>query len=244
MVSALAVSQAKYWHLKQVELFDNMESSDLKELGERVETELVEQGTDIYRAGDLSDRVYLLKSGTVKLWRESDDGKEFILHFMRSGDLFGELAIIEQEVRTETATVLEDAFVCSVGCHEFEDFLSRHPSVALRISRVIGERKERLEKRVLDLVAKDVRTRLAHTLARLADEFGHPDGDGISIELRLTQSDLAHLVGSTRETTSTVFNEFRRAGFVDSEGRTVRVLQPERLAGYTWDPDVKTGRAA
>lgn len=244
MVSALAVSQAKYWHLRQVELFDGMASGDLKDLGDRVETELVEQGRDIYRAGDLSDRVYLLKSGKLKLWRESDDGKEFILYFMGPGDLFGELAIAEQEVRTETATVLEDAFVCSVGCQDFERFLSRQPSLALRISRVIGERKQRLEQRVLDLVTKDVRTRLAHALAELAEDFGEEGEDGVRIDLRLTQSDLAHLVGSTRETTSTVFNEFRRAGFVDSEGRTVRVLQPESLAGYVWDPDVESTRAA
>lgn len=244
MVSARAVSQAKYWHLRQVELFDDMTGADLKTLGERVDTELIEQGREIYRPGDRADRVYLLKSGTVKLARRSEDGKEFILHFLRPGDLFGELCIADRPVRTETATTLEDAFVCTIDGDDFERFLTRHPSLILRVARIIRERKERLEERLVDLVAKDVRTRLAHALAALADDFGRRDDDGIRIDLRLTQSDLAHLVGSTRETTSTVFNEFRRAGLVDSEGRTIRVLQPDALAAYSWDPDAEPGRAA
>ena len=73
-------------------------------------------------------------------------------------------------------------------------------------------------------------------LAELARDFGIPEKRRVRVDLRLTQSDLAQLVGSTRETTSTVFNEFRRQGLVDSEGRTVWVLDPETLDRYAWAP--------
>ncbi len=245
MESSLAVAQAKYWHLKQVALFAGLAGTEIREIGEHFDTELVEAGEHIYQFGDLADRLYVLKSGRIKITRTSDDGKEFILYFISPGEIFGELAIIGKERRSCTATVVDDAFICTVAQSEFERFMRRHPEVSLEVARVIGRRKECTEKRVLDLISKDVRTRLAHTLADLARDYGERERRGVRIDLRLTQSDLAQLVGSTRETTSTVFNEFRRDNLVDSEGKTIWVLDPEALGGYAWGSGVRrSGRAA
>lgn len=245
MESSLAIAQAKYWHLKQVALFAQLAAPEVRQIGEHFDTALVEAGERIYQFGDLADRVYILKSGRIKVTRASSDGKEFILYFISPGEIFGELAITGKELRTGTATVLEDAFICAIDREHFEAFMLRHPEVSLNVSRVIGGRKDRIERRVLDLISKDVRTRLADTLAELAADYGTREKRGVRIDLRLTQSDLAQLVGSTRETTSTVFNEFRRAGLVDSEGRTVWVLDPEALGGYALTPRARrSSRAA
>jgi CRP/FNR family transcriptional regulator len=239
MESSLAIAQAKYWHLKQVALFAQLAAPEVRQIGEHFDTALVEAGERIYQFGDLADRVYILKSGRIKVTRASSAGKEFILYFISPGEIFGELAITGKELRTGTATVLEDAFICAIDREHFEAFMLRHPEVSLNVSRVIGQRKDRTERRVLDLISKDVRTRLANTLAELATDYGTDEKRGVRIDLRLTQSDLAQLVGSTRETTSTVFNEFRRAGLVDAEGRTVWVLDPEALGGYALTPRVR-----
>ena len=244
MENSLAVAQAKYWHLKQLVLFADLDSNDVREFGEYFETDLIEAGRRVYEFGDMADRVYVLKSGKIKITRTSECGKEFILYFIRPGDVFGELAITGQERRSDSAIVIEDAFICTVGGQEFERFMLQHPAVSLEIAKIIGRRKERTEGRMLDLVTKDVRTRLAHTLAELADEFGRPDKRKTLIDLRLTQTDLAQLVGSTRETTSTVFNEFRRNGLVESEGKEIWVLDSEALGNYAWTPRVRNSRAA
>ncbi len=242
MQSALAVSQAKYWHLRQVDLFSGLASAEVRRLGELVDTELREQGEVIYRVGDLSDTIYVLKSGKIKLSRTSEDGKEMILYYIRPGEVFGEVAITGQELRNGTATVVEDAFMCSIRRDDLEEYLGRIPGLALEFSRIIGRRKQQIESRVIDLVSKDVRTRLAQALSELATDFGCEAERGTLIDLPLTQSDLAQLVGSTRETTSTVFNEFRRNGLVDSEGRSIWVLDPEALIDYSWDQ--RAGKAA
>ncbi len=242
MQSALAVSQAKYWHLRQVDLFSGLASAEVRRLGELVDTELREQGEVIYRVGDLSDTIYVLKSGKIKLSRTSEDGKEMILYYIRPGEVFGEIAITGQELRNGTATVVEDAFMCSIRRDDLEEYLGRIPGLALEFSRIIGRRKQQIESRVIDLVSKDVRTRLAQALSELATDFGCEEERGTLIDLPLTQSDLAQLVGSTRETTSTVFNEFRRNGLVDSEGRSIWVLDPEALIDYSWDQ--RAGKAA
>ena len=244
MESSLAIAQAKYWHLKQVVLFAGLASNDVREFGEYFDTELIETGRRVYEFGDMADRVYVVKSGKIKITRTSDGGKEFILYFIRPGEVFGELAITGQERRSGSATVIDDAFVCTVGRQDFERFMLQHPAVSLEIAKIIGRRKERTEGRMLDLVTKDVRTRLARTLAELAAEFGRPDKSKTLIDLRLTQTELAQLVGSTRETTSTVFNEFRRNGLVDSEGKRIWVLDSEALGKYAWAPGVCSSRAA
>ncbi len=245
MESSLAIAQAKYWHLRQVALFAQLAAPEVRRIGELFDTALVEAGERIYQFGDPADRIYILKSGRIKVTRASSTGKEFILYFISPGEIFGELAITGKEFRTGTATVLEDAFICAIDRVHFEAFMLRHPEVSLNVARVIGRRKDSTERRVLDLISKDVRTRLANTLAELATDYGTPEERGVRIDLRLTQSDLAQLVGSTRETTSTMFNEFRRAGLVDSEGRTVWVLDPEALGGYALDRRVRrSSRAA
>ena len=132
--------------------------------------------------------------------------------------------------------------MCSIRRDDLEEYLGRIPGLALEFSRIIGRRKQQIESRVIDLVSKDVRTRLAQALSELATDFGCEEERGTLIDLPLTQSDLAQLVGSTRETTSTVFNEFRRNGLVDSEGRSIWVLDPEALIDYSWDQ--RAGKAA
>jgi len=107
--------------------------------------------------------------------------------------------------------------------------------VALWITRVVGNRLKRIEARMQDILFGDVRARLAHTLAELALDFGDEHSAGRRIRHHLTQTDLAELIGSTRETTSTVFNEFRRDGLVDREDGLIIVSDLEALRHYPGD---------
>lgn len=243
MESNLAIAQAKYWQLRQLGMFADLDGSAVRRLGEHSATELIEAGRTVYRFGDLADRVYVLKSGCVRVSRASDDGKELTLYFVRPGEIFGELAIVGKERRSTCAMVIEDAFMYAVARDRFEHFMLGHPEISLAVARTIGRRKELTERRMLDLVYKDVRSRVAGVLAELADEFGASDELGVRIDLPLTQTDLAQLVGSTRETTSTVFNELRRAGLVEAEGRTVWVLDTDALGGKLLSSDARKGRS-
>ena len=230
MQATLAVSQAKYWHLKQVDLFSTLADWELRQLVNISDLRLFKRGEDVYLSGDLSDRLYILRTGKVKLYRETDDGKAVILGFQGPGDLFGETAVTGEAYRTDSASVVDDAFVCIIDRDRFGGYLLEHPDLALRITRVIAARKQVIEQRVLDLLSKDVRTRLAHALADLAHRYGEDDDRGVRLGLRLTQTDLGQLVGSTRETTSMAFNTFRRDGLVDAKDRVIWVLDQEALA--------------
>lgn len=229
METALAVSQAKYWHLKQLVLFAQLSDWELRQLVNIADLRLFKEGEDVYRDGDLADRLFIVRTGKAKLHKAMAGDKDVILTFVGPGELFGETAITGEETRHESATVMEDAFMCMIDRDRFHGYLLEHPDLALRITRIISERKRAVERRVIDLLSKDVRTRLAHALVELADRYGESDDKGVRIDLRLTQTDLGQLVGSTRETTSMAFNDFRRRGYVDSKDRIVWVRDLEAL---------------
>ena len=123
-----------------------------------------------------------------------------------------------------------DAFVCVIERDQFEGYVHQHPDLALHVGCVISRRRRRAEDLVGALLSQDVKTRLARTLVRLAAEHGDADEQGIRVDLRLTQTDLGQLVGSTRETTSMAFNAFRRDGLVEAKDRVIWVLDHEGLA--------------
>lgn len=224
--------RARRWHLQRFGLLDCLTDAEIRRLGEISEAIVVERGKLVYRPGEASDRVFLLRTGRVKVSRLSEDGKQVTLAVLGPMELFGELAMAGEQVREEVAEVVEDAVVFAFEREAFETFLLRHPDLALRVTRMMGHRLRRSESQIQDILFKDVRTRLAHTLARLAEEFGKTDPKGVRLSVRLTQTELAHLIGSTRETTSTIFNEFRRQGLVDNDERYVIVRDLEALRAY------------
>lgn len=232
MGTALAVSQAKYWHLRQMGVFKSLADWELRQLVKFADLRLIKNGTDVYRDGDLAHHFFVIRSGKVKLFRDLPNGKRMILDFHGTGDLFGEGAVLGEERRGENAEVVDDAFVCIIDRDQFASYLGQHPDVALQVGSVIARRRRRAEASSAALLSQDVRTRLAHALARLGIEHGNEDEKGLRVDLRLTQTDLGELVGSTRETTSMAFNAFKRDGLVDAKDRVVWVLQAEALAAY------------
>jgi len=216
METALAVSQTKYWHLKQMGMFKSLADWELKQLVNIADLRLFKRGEDVFRAGDLWDHFYVLRTGTVKLYREIACGKQIIFGFEGPGVMFGETALIVANRRRDNARIVDGAFTCVIERNRFAGYLAQHPDLSGWVTAVIAKRKEAIEDRMIALLSEDVRARLAHALVRLANECGEPDDRGLRIGLRLTQTDLGQLVGSTRETTSMAFNGFRREGLVES----------------------------
>ncbi len=223
---------AKFRRLRRSALLDCLSDADLRTLGRFCEIREMARGATVYRAGDPAHSVYLLEAGSVKLSRVARNDKEVNLAVLGEADLFGELALGAEQLCCDTVCVVEDAVVCGFRCPDLELFLGKQPELALRMTKLIGARLKRVESRIQDILFKDVRTRLAHTMARLANKFGEKVPEGTRISMRLTQTDLAHLIGSTRETTSTIFNEFRREGLIGSDGRYIIVHDIDVLRAY------------
>jgi len=220
--------QRRLWYIKNAALFSWLQQDELQRLASRSEMVACKKETTFYFAHEQSDSIYLVKEGRVKLTRTSAEGREVILDILGSGEIFGELAVTGEEIRTHSATAVDDTLVCIITRQEFEDLLRRHPEMALRVLKLVGLRRRELEMRLEDLIFQPVANRLVLTLLWQARRHGARDADG-SIRLPLTQKDLAHLVGASREAVAEQIAEFKQAGLLDTGYRSLRLVNPQGL---------------
>jgi CRP-like cAMP-binding protein len=184
----------------------------------------------IYRYGDTTDRVYLLKSGRVRLMRVGKNGTRSVVSILRPGEIFGEVFRPEGTTIEEMAVASGEAEVWSIEGRDFRAQLEARPALALDVVRAYAERVRALRKRVLGLTFKEVPARLADTLFILVEAHGERCPHGGETDLRgITQQDLADLVGASRSFVSTLINEMKREGVLGNVGRILCVRDQKAL---------------
>jgi CRP-like cAMP-binding protein len=184
----------------------------------------------LYRPGDTSDRVYLLKSGRVRLMRIGKGGGRSVVSILKAGDLFGELFRPDGSPIEELAVASGEAEVWSIEGRDFRAQLEARPALASDVIRSYAERVRGLRKRLLGLTFKEVPARLAETLLSLSETHGERCPHGGETDLKgITQQDLADLVGASRSFVSTLINEMKRDGMLGNVGRILCVKDPKAL---------------
>lgn len=221
--------KTKLWYLQNIDLFKELTNEEMKTLDRITSMSSVKKKAPIYLPGDPSQQVYLLKSGRVKISRITADGKEITLALLKAGEIFGELEVLDKTPRDTMAEALDDAELCIIQREDFLKILQAKPDLSIRLTKLAGSRLRNIERRIEDLIFRDVPARLAHLLIEMAEEFGQQEGAGIRIEVRLTHQDLANLIGSTRETVSTTLGEFKRQGLLQRDGRSILISSPQEL---------------
>jgi CRP/FNR family transcriptional regulator, cyclic AMP receptor protein len=226
------IPSEKIWYLKRIKIFSDLDDTTLQAVAAKVVHTQFRRRETIFTAWDPSDRIYLLKSGRVKLYMLSEEGREITLAIMDPGDVFGETALVNPAARQVFAEALDDATVAVMGLADFEALVRGHPDVALKVTQAIGQQLIRTQRQVESLAFADVSTRLARFLLDQLSERGEPrNGAGARrLPLALTHQEMANLLGTTRETLTSTLNRFVDAGVVAVESRgTLVVLQPDTL---------------
>jgi CRP/FNR family transcriptional regulator len=221
--------RTKLWYLKNINLFHGMTEEQMRMIEQRTVMREVRRREVLYLPGDAGDRIYLLKRGVVKISALDEHGREIILALLHKGEVFGEEAALEDAPRDHMAEAYEDALICIITKQDFLDMLHRYPDLAFRVTKLVGFRLKIFRSRVEKLLFKGAPARLAATLLDLARDHGVPDAQGILLPLKLSQQDLASLIGVTRESVNLALSDFRKEGLVAVEGRTIRLLRPEAL---------------
>ncbi len=183
----------------------------------------------IYLPGDPSDQVFLLKAGVVKISAIGPSDRELILAFLSPGDVFGELAVVDDEPRDHLAEAYEDSVICAIDRDLFLTIVRESPELGYQVTKLMGFRLRRLRGRGEELLYKSAPARVAHVLLDLAEQHGVRDADGTVIPLRLSQSDLANLVGLTRETVNIILRDFRERQLLEVDRRSIRLKDTRAL---------------
>jgi CRP-like cAMP-binding protein len=186
-------------------------------------------GTSLFIEGTRSDTVVVVISGRVKVFTSAEDGTEVILAVRGPGALLGELAAIDDQPRSASVRSLEPVEVLTVGLRQFTTFLQIHPRIVWVMMRILTDRLRDADRKRIEFGVYDTLNRVAHRLVELVDRFGEPTESGIKITLPLTQDELASWVGASREAVAKALRTLRTCGYVQTQRRTLTVVDIEGL---------------
>ncbi len=207
--------ELKYWYLRDHKLFRTLSFAQIRQLCIIVGFKKAKKGDIIYFSSSEMPRVFLLKKGNIKIVSVDEDGNETIKDIIQKGDLFGELELENDRSSNEYAKALTDEVaICSFLLSDFEDLLLRNPNLALSYTKFVGLKMKRLRNNYANLVSKDAKTRLLTFITEWAERDGKKEGNRVTIENYLTQNDIAQIICTSRQTATSLLNEFEENGLM------------------------------
>ena len=210
-------------YLSDVDLFRDLSGRDMVELDRITTITSVPRGRVFYQPEDVSEVLFMVKAGRVQLYRISPEGKKLVIATLGPGTLFGEMALLGQQMHNAFAEALDDCLILVMSRADLERLILNKPEVGLRILETTGKRLRDAEKRLEDMAFKGIPARLASLLLRLSEERGSNEITG------LTHQDLAETIGTYRETATQVLNDMKGQGLIEIGRKRILILDVERL---------------
>jgi CRP-like cAMP-binding protein len=216
--------------LASVPFFSGLDAVGLETIGRTVRTRRFRRGEVIFHQGDPGDALFIVMNGGIKISLPSDMGDEAILATLRSGDVFGELALLDGAPRSATATAIEPTETLVLPRAQFRELIATEPAVRDALLASIAGELRRLTNHVEELHFLDITGRLASRLSRLALDGGTtlPDGS-IRLKAPLTQGDLAAMIGCTRQSVNKLLGIFTDDHLIRLDRDSIVVLDLDGL---------------
>lgn len=209
---------------------DELEKALIRQAGSTVH---YPKGHVIFAAGDIPDRVMLIESGWVKIYRLSSDGRRVTVGSIRSpGELMGLAETLWGNERTCFAGSISNVSMVVLRKNKFEELLAQHPFLALKVAKLLGARMREAEAIIHEMVCWQAPGRLALMLLKMGDQCGIETQKGIKLNLQLTHEELANMVGTSRQTVTSLLNTFKQEKSIVYEGREMCIVNPDKLAKW------------
>jgi CRP/FNR family cyclic AMP-dependent transcriptional regulator len=210
-------------HLSDVDLFRDLSERDMADLDRVTTITAVPRGRVFYEPEDVSQVLFLIREGRVQIYRISPEGKKLVIATLGPGALFGEMALLGQQMQNAFAEALDDCRIFVMSRADLERLILNQPSVGQRVLETTGKRLRDAEKRLEDMAFKSIPARLASLLLRMSAEQGSDEVVG------MTHQDLAETVGTYRETATQVLNDMKADGLIEIGRKRITILDRARL---------------
>ena len=220
--------------LGRVPVFSTLERSDLERIAEVAVPRSFETGQAVFREGDSSDTCYVVRAGQARAIRSHGDGRTITLATFGPGDIFGELAMFEDERRSATVEAIAPTSVVAVLGPDMRRLMSEHSEIAARLVIALGRRLRETNERLSRQSFQTVQSRVAAALAELVATARAEGAGETDVLITATQTDLAQLAGSSRESASRFLATLERAGVITQGRGKLTVHDPGRLEGYVY----------
>jgi CRP/FNR family transcriptional regulator len=220
--------------LGRVPVFSTLEHDDLERIAGLAVPRTFEPGQIVFREGDASDTCYVVRSGRARAVREHSDGRTITLATFGPGDIFGELAMFEDELRSATVEAVQRTSVVAVLGPDMRRLMAEHPEIAIRLVVALGRRLRETNDRLAKQSFQTVQSRVAVVLGELVAQAVATGASEEEVLLTATQADLAKLAGSSRESASRFLAVLERAGVISQGRGRLVVHDPAALDGYVF----------
>lgn len=220
--------------LARVPAFAVLERADLERIAQVAVPRSFEPGQVVFREGDSSDTCYVVREGHARAVRGSGDGRTITLATFGPGDIFGELAMFEDERRSATVEAVEPTSVVGVLGPDMRRLMGEHPSIATRLVIALGRRLRETNERLSRQSFQTVQSRVAAVLGELVEQELAGGQRAGEVLVTATQADLAQLAGSSRESASRFLAVLERAGVISQGRGRLVVHDAEALKQYVF----------
>ncbi len=216
--------------LANIPLFYGLSQAQLEATSERLHRQHFPAGSNVITVETVGEVVYVILSGTVKIKVDQPDGSEVIIAILGAGDIVGELSMLDSVPRSADVRTQEDSILLWMDRATFHEILAEIPEIAHNLLRILARRLRLSTEQIQALCTLDVYGKVARQLLIFADLHGVETPQGIDIPMRLTQSDIAGLVGASRERVNQVFVNLRNRNLVTVNGsHRITILDVRKL---------------
>jgi CRP-like cAMP-binding protein len=213
--------------MSSVSIFDSMSDEKISALEKIVSVRDYPKGSMIILEEEFGDIVFIIKSGTVKITRVNDEGKEVILAMLGESEIFGEMALIDGEARSANALAQENCQLIAISSEDFISILKDNFSVSLSLMGELAKRLRKSDQHIEALSLNDAEHRIGVSILNLAEEIGVIRRGKVTIENLPFQQDIANMSGTSRETVSRILRLFEDRSLISKDGH--KVLIPDYL---------------
>jgi CRP-like cAMP-binding protein len=220
--------------LASVPVFEELGEDDLRRVAEVAVPRRFSPGEAVFREGDDSDTCYVVRAGHARAIRQHQDGRQITLATFGPGDIFGELAMFDDERRSATVEAIDELEVLGILGPDMRRMLGRHPDMAVKLVISLGRRLRAANERLARQSFQSVQSRVAAVLAQLVEQAQAEGAGEQDVPVVATQADLAKLAGSSRESASRFLAVLERAGVISQGRGRLTVHDPEALQRYVY----------
>lgn len=200
---------------KKVSLFSTLSNEELDKILALITRSTYEKSELLFSEGEVFDKLFIINSGSIKIFKYTKEGKEQILYILKEGDFLGDLNLLKKDTFKFNAVALENTNLCIIHKDDFDNIIKTNPEISLKVLEYAHDRISTLEELIQTLTTKDIEVRLATLLIYFSKTFGIETPSGIEMNLPLTREDMASFIGITRETISRKLSNFQNEGIID-----------------------------
>ena len=210
-------------------VLDQLSPAQLRDLDKTGITRKLEKGDYIFRSGESAGGVYFLKTGKVKVSHIASSGKEVILWFCFGGDIFGLAESLQCGEREVNAFACDQSEILSIPQDKFNSFLFENPQVMFLLLQVMTSRLRCLSETLANVAGEQVNRRFARLLFWMCTRYGRSEGEGMVMNVQLTHQEIADMIGATRQTVTSLMNDFRREGVLKIHDHVIHIVDKHKL---------------